>query len=108
MAVDSVKSNESSQTAHATGFRSEFIELVLPKVVWVLQAYQKKGDAFVEEWPLRGISLSMLHDLFQQPQDDPMYDAYPVGEAQAERLQAYTDHTIDLQAYDYFVECYAE
>ncbi len=108
MAVNIVNSNNSSLVASATGSQSEYIELGLPKVIWVLQAYQKEGDAFVEEWPLRGISLGTLHSLFQQPQDDPMYDAYPIGEAQAGCLQAYTAHPIDLQAYDYFVECYAE
>lgn len=108
MAVNIVNSNDSCLVASAPGFQNEHIELGLPKVIWVLQAYQKEGDAFVEEWPLRGISLSMLHDLFQQPQDDPMYDVYPVHEAQAECLQVYTNHPIDLQAYDYFVECHAE
>lgn len=108
MAINTVKSTKPSQIEHAIGSRIEFVELELPKVVWVLQAYQKEGDAFVEEWPLRGISFSTLHSLFQQPQDDPMYDAYPVDEAQAKRLQSYTDHPINLQAYDYFVECHAE
>ncbi len=103
-----IQDKEAILEAQAIGTQAEFSQLVLPKVVWVLQAYEKEGDDFVEEWPLKGISAGTLHALFEQPEDDPMYDAYPVHEAQAERLQAYVDHLIDLQAYDYFVECYAE
>lgn len=74
----------------------------------MLHAYQKEGDALVDEWPLPGINAATLQDLFEQPRDNPMYDGYLVEEAQAERLQPYLTAPIDLQAYDYFVECYAE
>ena len=108
MAVDTINSSKLSQTVPATGSRTELVELALPKVVWVLQAYQKEGDAFVAEWPLKDISINTLHNLFQQPQDDPMYDSYPVSKQQLKALQSHTDHPIDLQKYDYFVECYAK
>lgn len=108
MAVNIVTSSKTSQTAHNSSTYVEIVDIALPKVVWVLQAYQKEGDAFVEQWPLADIDTATLHDIFAQPLGDPMYDSYPVSEAQAKRLQRHTNHVIDLSAYDYFVECYAK
>lgn len=108
MAVNTIDSSELSGNAQAVRSQNVVLEPATPRVSWMLHAYQKEGDALVDEWPLPGLSLGVMHNLFQQPQDDPMYDGYLVEEAQAGRLQAYTDHAIDLQAYDYFVECYAE
>jgi len=108
MAVNIVDNSELSGNAQAVRSQSVVLEPATPRVSWMLHAYQKEGDALVDEWPLPGINAATLQDLFEQSQDNPMYDGYLVGEAQAGHLQAYVDHTIDLQAYDYFVECYAE
>jgi len=43
---------------------------------------------------------SRSQDLFKEPRDNPLYDGYPVEEAQAKLLQTYTDHPINLQMYD--------
>ncbi len=97
-----------AQKGQDIGSQITVVDLPTPVTTWVLHAYQKDGDDLVEESPLAGIDLAVLQDLFGEPQDNPMYDAYPVRQAQAKRLQSYTGRTLDLQAYDYFVECSGE
>lgn len=73
----------------------------------VLEWYEKDpGEALVGDEPLRDISLSELLALFS-PDDDPeMYDTYEVEPSEVDRLQRAVEHTIDLDAYDYFVAAY--
>lgn len=79
-----------------------------PHIQWILSAYKKQADQPSSEQPLPGINAATLQSFFGQPQDNPMYDVYPVSKEQANQLQAYVEQPIDLQTYDYFVECSAE
>jgi hypothetical protein len=72
-----------------------------------LTIFSKHDERFVGEWPLTGIDLAQLQTLFGAPSDDPMYDVYPVGLDQAPVLSRVVGKEIDLEQYDYFVECHA-
>jgi hypothetical protein len=75
---------------------------------YVLIAFEKDpGDALVGEWPLEGISLAELQEVFGLPVDEPLYDSYPVRAGDVPRLQETVSHQIDLEARDYFVEARA-
>ncbi|MBI1922625.1 hypothetical protein HYR99_00090 [Candidatus Poribacteria bacterium] len=76
-------------------------------VVRIITKFQKDGDDLLDEVELKGITLKMLQLLFQRPPEDPMYLCYPVSKTQAKSLQKYVNEKIDLETYDYFVECYA-
>lgn len=102
------QNSERARKAQATGSATTFFNVVPPEVTWVLHAYRKEGDDLVEERPLAGMDVTTLQGVFDQPRDNPMYDAYPVHEAQAKRLQSYVEYPINLRAYDYFVECSAK
>jgi hypothetical protein len=71
--------------------------------VWVLTAYDKRSDEFIDEWALPDVTLEELREIFDLP-DDPMVDVYPVTREHAAQLHSRVDHQIDLDAYDYFVE----
>ena len=72
---------------------------------YVLIAFEKDpGEALIGEWPLDGISLAELQQMFGLPVDEPLYDSYPVRAVDVPRLQETLSHEIDLEAFDYFVE----
>jgi hypothetical protein len=75
---------------------------------YVLIAFEKDpGDALVGEWPMEGISLAELQEMFGLPMDEPLYDSYPVRLGDVPRIQETVSHQIDLEARDYFVEARA-
>lgn len=76
----------------------------MPRVNRWLRWYEKDGDAFVGEVPLKGLSLARLQVLFDVPAHDPMYDSCPVRTEHVASLQTKIDHAIDLEHYAYFVE----
>src|SRR5436190_11717978 len=71
-------------------------------------AYCSKADErLVGELSLAGVDLNILQTLFELADDDPMYEVFPVGPAQAAALQPYVSEAIDLDRYNYYVECHA-
>ena len=72
-----------------------------------LAYYPKEGgdDFLAGEYPLNGIDLAALQALFDVPSEDPMYDCWEVGPEHAKVLQRHVEGRIDLDRYDYFVEC---
>jgi len=79
-----------------------------PRVTRTLAYYSRQDERLVGELPLAGLGLADLQRLFHQPLDDPMYDVYPVGGEQAPTLENALGRRLDLDRYDYFVECHAE
>jgi hypothetical protein len=59
----------------------------------------------VGEYELKGLNRAVLQHLFGESPNNPMYDCYPVSDLQAEYLQHLVNVSIDMQLYDYFVEC---
>jgi len=71
---------------------------------WVLLAFEKRGDELIEELTIEGLGEDDIRLLTGQPASDPMYNSYPVSEAQGGSLEAATGHSLDFSRYDYFVE----
>jgi len=69
--------------------------------------YRRSDDRVQEELPLR-ITLADLQALFGRPEDDPMYDAYAVTEAQRPSLEKLLGRSLDLSRFEYFVEAWRE
>jgi hypothetical protein len=71
----------------------------------MLRAFERDPrDDLVGEWEIAGVSLAELQELFGVAPDNPMYDSFPVTEAQSAPLQRATGIEIDLHHYDYFVD----
>jgi len=59
-------------------------------------------DALAGEWPITGLGLQELQELFGQADD--MFDSYPVHREQAAVLERATGITLDLDRYAYFID----
>jgi hypothetical protein len=80
------------------------------RLVRMLSVYEKDGEErILKQYELANIDLAELQRLFSEPEDEPMYDSYIVQtKAQAEFLNQFIDATIDVNRYDFFVECFYE
>jgi hypothetical protein len=67
----------------------------------VLRAYDE-NDALVGEWPITGLGLAELRELFGA--SDEMYDSYRVEAGQAAALESASGVPLDLARYSYFVD----
>jgi IS1 family transposase len=76
--------------------------------MWIISAYQKHGDALLQEHSLGDIDVSTLRRLWDRPDEDPMYDSYPVTAEIADAIAEYVDAPLQLSAYDYFLEYMGE
>jgi len=76
-------------------------------VVRTVAFFDKRTEELVGEYPLVGIDLPTLQALFRVEPEDPMYDVWAVGPAEAALLRNHVIGNIDLERYDYFVECSA-
>jgi len=69
--------------------------------------YDKRSDEWLGEARLRAVRTPLLRKVFGAPVRDPMYDAYRVEQRHVPALRKWTDVQINLEKYDYFVECSA-
>jgi hypothetical protein len=76
--------------------------------MWVLRKYGKSDERLLGEEPLMNVGADMLRRLWNEPDDNPMYDAYPVTEEQATALRGRVEDDVALDEYDYFVEYFAQ
>ena len=75
---------------------------------WV-RWFNREGDEMVGEIELRGVTLSQLKQVFAPFSDDPlMYYCYPVETTeQIQFLHPWFKGKLNLETYEYFVECNA-
>ena len=77
-----------------------------PKVTRVLRWFEKEGENLVGETTITNVNLECLQKLFGISSDNPMYDCYLVESfEQINYLQKIVDFELDLNSYNYFVEC---
>jgi hypothetical protein len=76
--------------------------------MWVVSAYEKHGDRLLKEYRLSDIEVAELRRLWGRPDDDPMYDSYPITPEVADRIAAHMDESLRLGDYDYFLEYMGE
>ncbi|MCL1472002.1 DUF7683 domain-containing protein [Argonema antarcticum] len=74
-------------------------------LVRVVRWYDKNGDKLVGQSTLQDIKLSDIQDIFGESKDNPMYDCYPVNAFHVNQLKKFVEDEIDIDYYDYFVEC---
>lgn len=75
-------------------------------LVRAVSYFDKDSEEMVGEYPLVGIDLPALQALFGVEPEDPMYDVWPVGPAELAVLRNHVAGEIDLERYDYYLECY--
>ena len=74
-------------------------------VVRMLRWYEKThAGRVVGEAVLSGVRLSDLQAMFGAPASNPMYDCWPVGEAQVAWVSGVAGLTVDAGRYDYMIE----
>jgi hypothetical protein len=71
---------------------------------WFLRGFDRRSERLADERPLRGVDKAFLQSVFAQASDNPMYDSFKVGAEHERMLAPYLDVTLDLTAYDYYVE----
>lgn len=97
-------SEENSSTSN-TVFLSDR-QTIEPKVERVLRWFEKEADDLVGEKVLDNVKLEHLQKLFGISPENPMYDCYRVETSkQIDFLQQFLNTEIDMQSYEYFVEC---
>lgn len=73
----------------------------------ILASYEKFGDSLVDEMEL-DINLDSLRKIWKPYDNDPsFYMSYPVSRFEASVLESKFGIEVDLNNYDYFLECYA-
>lgn len=74
-------------------------------VVRLVRWFEKEpGRNLIGEAILPDAPLSELQALFDVPPDNPMYDCWAVGPAQAAAIAAWAGASLELDRFDYFNE----
>jgi len=69
--------------------------------------FDKTTERFVAEKNVDFIDLSILREIFQPPDEDPlMYNPYPIRETEANKLSQHLDFKYEFEKYNYYIECY--
>ena len=82
----------------------------MTKVTRTISCFVKMEDQPLWTRPLVGAPLGELRKLFHVPANDPMYASYPVTDDKvANKLSKWIGlgKSMDLDRYDYFLECEA-
>jgi hypothetical protein len=71
----------------------------------MIRWYEKEGDQLVGELSLPNIRLTELQELFNESPDDLMFECYLISDQQANYFQQKINQKLDLDSYDYFLDC---
>ena len=77
----------------------------LPAHVRVLRWYEKVGDRLIGEQILSPVQLTDLQQQFGVTRTDPMVECYPLTQKHITFFESLTGWTLDLEQFDYFLEC---
>ena len=71
-----------------------------------ISVFEKNGDAHIHDIEFSvDPNLEFLQELFKQPRDNPMYDVGVIDVNIAEELAPYISEQLELENFDYFLEC---
>ena len=70
----------------------------------IIRFFDKESDSYVGETVLPDIPINKLQEAFCVSPGNPMYDSFPIQEAQARILTNYVEINFELSKYDYFLE----
>ena len=74
----------------------------------LITCFDKRTGRLVKEISFSGISLQRLQEIFDEPAEDLMYEAYRLNAETAQLLQPYATEAIDIKSYNCFLDCYEE
>jgi hypothetical protein len=74
---------------------------------WFLLAFDKNTEELAGEYAFVGLDAATVGAIFGVPADIARYGSVPVGREHIDQLHRYTNAELDLQKYDYFVDCFA-
>ncbi len=75
-------------------------------VIRVVRGYEKDGDQQKMEFNLDpSVSIKELQEIFGESKGNPMYDCYPIGKHQMEKLKPLIKEEFDINRFDFFLEC---
>lgn len=73
--------------------------------MWVVKVFSKETERLVRDVRITAdLPLAELRPLWRVPKDDPMYDSYPVREAEGAALSRWVDIAYEFKAFSYFLE----
>lgn len=71
-----------------------------------ISAYERQGEDHVRDIEFVVVpSLAFLQTLFKLSSDNRMYDVFAIDVCTAEQLAPYISERLDLERFDYFLEC---
>ena len=70
-----------------------------------LSVYKKSADEPCGEIPLENMDLTAIRHVLNLSNDDPLVYVYAVNDKLRDVLLPYSNEPIDLNAFDYFLEC---
>ena len=73
---------------------------------YALSWFAVEGDEVVGEEPLPDVTAEQVAEWFYLPEGDSLMDSYIVRASQRQHLSKLTKHKIDLNRFDYFLECF--
>ena len=77
-----------------------------PVVQRVVRWYAKCGNDFIGEKVLDNVNLSYLKKLFRVESNNPMYECYPIESFEHKNyFEKAFNLKINIELYDYFIEC---
>lgn len=72
-----------------------------------VSCFDKRTEELIKEIPFVGITLRDLQEIFGMPEDDEMIEVFDITPRHAQRLQKFLPEPLELDKYDYQLECYA-
>lgn len=75
------------------------------QVLRMLRWYEKEANQLIGELSLPNIELTELQELFQESPDNLMFECYAIGSRQAYYFQQKVKPKLNLDDYDYFIDC---
>jgi hypothetical protein len=76
----------------------------IPVSRWLRGFDAERGDLQVEYRLPDSWTLERLRELFNVPDDDPMFDSFPVGSLQAKALSEDTGYDLSIEGIQFFLE----
>ncbi len=78
-----------------------------PKVSWVINVYDETTDRLAEAHPLIGVTVEQLRRIFEQPEDEPMFDSFSIGPLHVAELSRLLGKELSLKpGHHYVLECH--
>ena len=74
-------------------------------VHWMVSVFRKGKDELIAKWSLRPMRIDVVQKIFHASVDDLLATPHFLDQIEASALQSYLPKPIELQKYDYILEC---